>query len=172
MNVSNSIQHKKELFNLPYHKDQLEYWGPITPGLADSFLTMENTFIYQYFNNLDSTYLKSVFSSLVVMVQNVSQYAENSYGDVESQCFFRVKYGGQHILINTANRIILKDKLSVKTIFDSIFAIPEEELDAVYKKMLFTEGGLGLITLRKLNDSTLEYSFSEKKEGQNWLEIE
>ncbi|MDB4061754.1 hypothetical protein N9515_07445 [Vicingaceae bacterium] len=48
---------------------------------------MGNTFIYQYFNNLDSTYLKSVFSSPVVMVQNVSQYAENNYGDVESSVF-------------------------------------------------------------------------------------
>ncbi len=172
MIVTNDIQHKKELFDLPYHKDQLEYWGPITPALADSFLTMGNTFIYQYFSNLDSTYLKSVFSSLVVMVQNVSQYAENSSGGVENQVFFRVKDDGQHILITTVNRITAKYMLSVKSVFDRIFAIPEQELDAEHKKMLFTGGGLGLIKLRKLKGKTLEYSFLEKKEGQIWLEIE
>ena len=118
MNVSSDIQHKKELFNLPYHRDQLEYWGPITPALADSFLTMGNTFIYHYFNNLDSSYLKSVFSSLVVMVQNVSQYAEKSYENWDNQAFFRVKDVGQQILISTANRINLEDKLSVKTVLE------------------------------------------------------
>ncbi len=172
MNVSSDIQHKKELFNLPYHRDQLEYWGPITPALADSFLTMGNTFIYHYFNNLDSSYLKSVFSSLVVMVQNVSQYAEKSYENWDNQAFFRVKDVGQQILISTANRINLEDKLSVKTVLESIFAIPEEGLDAAYKETLFAGGGLGLITLRKLKGTTLEYSLSEKSEGQLWLENE
>ncbi len=38
--------------------------------------------------------------------------------------------------------------------------------------MLFTRGGLGLITLRKLKDANLEFSLSEKQEGQIWLEIE
>tara|TARA_B110000503_G_scaffold143018_1_gene242135 strand:- start:1809 stop:1949 length:141 start_codon:yes stop_codon:yes gene_type:complete len=37
--------------------------------------------------------------------------------------------------------------------------------------MLFTVGGLGLIMLRKLKDATLEYSFSEKQEGEIWLGI-
>lgn len=38
--------------------------------------------------------------------------------------FFRVKDGGQHILITTANSIVLKDKVSVQTIFDSVFSVP------------------------------------------------
>ena len=60
----------------------------------------------------------------------------------------------------------------MKTVLESIFAIPEEGLDAAYKETLFAGGGLGLITLRKLKGTTLEYSLSEKSEGQLWLEIE
>ncbi|MFT6165459.1 MAG: hypothetical protein ACJAV5_000292 [Vicingaceae bacterium] len=172
MNVNSDIQRKKETFNLPYDEDQLEYWGPINTIFADSFLTMGHTFIYQYFNTLDSKRLKAVFSSLVGMVQNMSAYAENSYEDVHHQVFIRVRDGGQHVLITTANRISLKDKLSLQTIFENKFAIPEAELEAEYRNMLFNGGGLGLIMLRKLKDATLEYSFSEKQEGEIWLGIE
>ena len=62
-----------------------------------------------------------MFSSLVGMVQNMSAYAENSYEDVHHQVFIRVKDGGQHVLITTANRISLKDKLSLQTIFENKF---------------------------------------------------
>lgn len=172
MNVNSDIQRKKEIFNLPYQKDQLEYWGPINSIFADSFLTMGHTFIYQYFNSLDSKRLKSVFSSLVALVQNISAYAENNYKEIQYPVFIRVKDGGQHVLITTANRINLKDKLSLQTIFENTFGIPEEELEAEYKKRLFAGGGLGLIMLRKLKDATLEYSFLEKQEGESWLEIE
>tara|TARA_B110000046_G_scaffold25332_3_gene24875 strand:- start:66600 stop:66722 length:123 start_codon:yes stop_codon:yes gene_type:complete len=39
---------------------------------------MGQTFIHQYFNNLGPAFLKSAFSFLAVMVQNVSKYAENN----------------------------------------------------------------------------------------------
>ena len=100
MNVNSDIQRKKEIFNLPYQKDQLEYWGPINSIFADSFLTMGHTFIYQYFNSLDSKRLKSVFSSLVALVQNISAYAENNYKEIQYPVFIRVKDGGQHSKIH------------------------------------------------------------------------
>ncbi|MFT5666976.1 MAG: hypothetical protein ACI9DK_001164 [Vicingaceae bacterium] len=172
MNVQNDIQHKKDLFSLPYVKDQLEYWGPVNRAFADSFLTMGYKFIYQYFGNLDSKFLKSVFSSFVEIVQNVAEYNEGSFKDNSPQSFIRLKDLGGQIVIDTCNSIKPEDKLAVQTVFEKVFDLPKEELQAEYKKLLFKGGSLGLIMLRKLKNSEVEYSLSENDEGELWLSIE
>lgn len=171
MNVSSNIQHKKEILNLPFSNDQLEYWGPVNHVFADSFLTMGHTFIYQYFKNLDAKFLKSVFSSFVEMVQNVSEYNEENFKESYPQSFIRLKDEGNCIVINTVNQIETADKLSVKTIFEKAFAVPEEELQVEYKKLLFERKSLGLIMLRKLKNATVQYNFSENNE-EVWLSVE
>lgn len=172
MNVLKDIQHKKDLFKLPYNQDQLEYWGPVNHVFADSFLTMGNTFIYQYFNNLNSRFLKLVFSSFVEMVQNVSEYNEENYRDNPQQSYIRLKDEGGKIVIATINKIRQEDFASVKAIFENAFAIAESELQNEYKRLLLKGGSLGLIMLRKLKDSYVEYSLAEDNEGEIWLSIE
>ncbi len=172
MNVNSDIQHTKNILKVPYHKDQLEYWGPVNHIFADSFLTMGHTFIYQYFSNLNSTFLKSVFSSLVEMVQNVSKYNEENCQDNLPQSLIRLKDGGGHVVVNTVNRIKLEDKLYIQSIFEKIFSIPENELFDEYKRLLLKGESVGLIMLRKLNNTNIEYSFSENQEAEAWLSIE
>ena len=172
MNVNSDIQHTKDTLKVPYHKDQIEYWGPVNHVFADSFLTMGHTFIYQYFSNLNSKFLKSVFSSFVEMVQNVSEYNEENYQDNLPQSFVRLRDGGGHVVINTVNRIKTEDKLSVQTIFEKAFSIPKEELLAKYKRLLLKGESIGLIMLRKLKNTDIEYSLSENQEGETWLSIE
>ncbi|MFT4755704.1 MAG: hypothetical protein ACI91R_000340 [Vicingaceae bacterium] len=172
MNDENDIRHKKELLRLPYIRDQLEYWGPVSHIFADSFLTMGYKFIYQYFGNLDSKFLKSVFSSFVEIVQNVAEYNEGSFKDNSPHSFIRLKDSGGQIVIETCNSIKPEDKLAVQTVFEKVFDMPREELQAEYKKLLFNGGSLGLIMLRKLKNSEVEYSLSENDEGEIWLSIE
>ena len=172
MNGQNDINNKKDLFSLPYFKDQLEYWGPVNRAFSDSFLTMGHKFIYQYFGRLDSKYLKIVFSSFVEIVQNVAEYNEGSYEVNFPQSFLRLRDTGDKIVIDTVNSIKSEDKLEVQTIFERVFALPKEELQSEYKKLLLKGGSLGLIMLRKLKNSEFEYSFSENEEGDTWLVIE
>lgn len=172
MDVENDIQHKKDLFSLPYVKDQLEYWGPVNRAFADSFLTMGYNFIYQHFGSLDSKFLKSVFSSFVEIVQNIAEYNEGSFNDNSPHSFICLKDSGGQIVIETCNSIKPEDKLAVQTVFEKVFNLPREELQGEYKKLLFKGGSLGLIMLRKLKNSEVEYSLSENDQGEYWLSIE
>jgi|GEM_PF-1073392 hypothetical protein len=172
MDVISSIQHKKEIFKLPFQKDQLEYWGPVDNDFADSFLTMGRTFIYQYFNHLDPTFLKTIFSSFVEMMQNLSDYNENHFENNEPKSYMLLEDGGKHFLITTINRIEAEDKATVQTIFQNAFSIPKDQLQTEYKKLLLTGGHLGLMKLRKVKNANLEYSLSENQEGETWLGIE
>jgi hypothetical protein len=170
--IDSEIQHKKDILELPYKKDQLEYWGPINTSFANSFLTMADLFIQQYFTMLNAKVLKSLFSSLVEMVQNISEYAETSKTDGQYQAFIRVKGEDNQVVINTANRINSQDRATVEAIFESTFAIPKENLQEEYKKQLLSGGSLGLIMLRKLNNAKTEYTLTENEEGDIWLGIE
>ena len=172
MTVSSSIQQKKKIFELPYDKDQLEYLGPVNHSFADSFVTMGHSFIYQYFKNLDHKLLKSVFSSFVEMVQNVSEYNEESFKENYPQSYLSLKDGGDHIYINTINKIKTEDKLSVQSIFEKAFSVPEEGLQAEYKRLLFEGKSLGLIMLRKLINASVDFTFSENDEGEIWLSVD
>ena len=171
MNQENSIQKKKDSFKLPYHRDQLEYWGPVNHVFADSFLTMGHTFLYQYFHHFSGKLLKSIFSSFVEMVQNVSEYNELAFNDNYPQSYVRLKDDSGEILINTANKIKNEDLLSVKTIFEDAFRIEKSLLFEEYKTLLMNNGSLGLIMLRRLKNSTVEFTFSEE-EGEHWLSLE
>lgn len=169
---TDNIQHKKEAFKLPYQKDQLEYWGPVNHVFANSFLTMGHTFLYQYFNNLNHKFLKTVFSSFVEMVQNVSEYNEESYENNYPQSFLRLRDGEGYIHICTINKIKAEDKVAVQAIFESTFSIPTDQLAAEYKRLLFEGKSLGLIMLRKLANAKAEYSFTENEEGEIWLSVD
>lgn len=166
------IQEKKALFNLPYQKDQLEYWGPLNHSFADSFLTMGHKYLYQYFSNLDKKTLKNIFSSFVEMVQNVSEYNMGAFADNFPHSYIRLRDVDGSIYIHTANLILEKDLFSVKTIFEANAEIPEDKLVDEYKRLLFNSGSLGIIMLRKLKNSTFEYSLTKSPEGDNWLSLE
>ena len=168
----NQIQSKKDLFDLPYRKDQLEYWGPLNHSFSDSFLTMGNAFIFEYFNHLNNRFIKIIFSSFVEMVQNIAEYNEESFTGSLPQSFVRLYDGEEMVTIETANLILEKDLVAVRTIFEKNAEIPAEQLEADYKKLLLSGGSLGLIMLRKLKNSTFEYSLLKTKEGDNWLSLE
>lgn len=166
------IEKKKKLLRLPVKKDQLEYFGPVSREFADSFLTMGHTFLYQYFSHIKSNRLKAIFSSFVEMVQNVSEYNKVEFKDNYPQSFFRLKGDNGTIIIETANRIKEKDLFSVKTIFENVCKLSDEELQSEYKSKLLTNGSLGIIMLKKLPDSNFSYHLECDKNGTNWLGLE
>lgn len=171
MNPKNNIQKKKDSFKLPYHRDQLEYWGPVNHVFSDSFLTMGHTFLYQYFHHFSGKLLKSIFSSFVEMVQNVSEYNEKAFNGNYPQSYVGLKDDNGVIIITTANQIRSEDLLSIKTIFESTFKIEESKLFDKYKTLLMKGDSLGLIMLRRLKNATIDYTFSEEN-GEHWLSLE
>lgn len=105
------------------------------------------------------------------MVQNVSEYNESAFSGNFPQSYVRLKDDNGVIAISTANQIKSEDLLSVKTIFEDVFKIDESKLFDEYKAVLMRGGSLGLIMLRRLKNSTVEYTFSEEK-GEHWLSLE
>jgi hypothetical protein len=172
MLTDSKILENKTLFDLPFKKDQIEYWGPLNHAFSDSFLTMCHTFLYQYFERLEGKLLKSIFSSFVEMVQNISEYNEKTFTNNFPHSYIKMRDVDGVIVINTANVILEKDFDSIKTIFEKNAQIPENELESEYKRLLLKSRSLGLLMLRKLKNSTFEYSFSEKSDGESWLSQE
>lgn len=167
-----TIKNKKELFKLPYKRDQLEYWGPVSHSFADSFLTMGHSFLYQYYNNLNNKSLKAIFSCFVEMVQNVAEYNEEAFKDNYPQSYIKLRDKDGIIIIETANLILEKDLMSVKTIFEKVACLNQEQLTEEYKKLLMKGGSLGLIMLHRLKESIFEFNFSKDEKGENWLCLE
>ena len=67
------IEKRKQLLNLPFNKDQIEYWGPISNEFSDAFLGMGRLFLQQFLEDSHVRLVKGVFSSFVEMVQNIEE---------------------------------------------------------------------------------------------------
>lgn len=169
---TSEIEKRKELFKLPFKRDQLEYWGPVTHVFADSFLTMGYKFLNQYFDEIGRQRLKSIFSSFVEMVQNVAEYNEKEFKDNYPQSYVKFKTDNKQVIINTANVIKDENLVEVRTIFEKIFSLDEDGLKIEHDKMLMNGGSLGLIMLKRLKDSSFEYIINKDEYGINWLSLE
>jgi hypothetical protein len=170
MNVD--IEKKKQLLDLPFEKNQLEYWGPVNNQFADAFLTMANNFISSCLDVNDLSLRKGVFSSFVEMVQNVAEYNEERFVEDLPQSFIKLKINKNSVVINTANLIATEDLSKIEEIFGQLFLWEREELDKNHRDRLLAGGSLGLIMLRRLKNADFEYQLDKNKLGENWLSLE
>lgn len=171
MSTSESIQRKKKLYDLPFHKDQLEYWGPIDHGFANSFLTMGDAFLKQFFAKNVKLY-KAIFSSFVELVQNVSEYNEMEYKESLPQSYVNLKIDNQFVIIQTINKLESKDVDVLEDRLKKLFESTPEEIKELHKKTLMGGGSLGFFMIKKLENTTFEYEFSKEDSDTNWLSLE
>jgi len=172
MSTSKSIQRKKDLFGLPFYKDQLEFWGPLGASFSNSFLTMGEAFLKQFFGNNNVKGLKPIFSSFVELVQNVSEYNELEYSDNLPQSYVNLKIENQFVIIQTANKLKDKSVGELKARLEAVISSTDEEIKNKHKETLLGGGSLGFIMLKKLKDAKFDYEIKEEGDDNNWLSLE
>lgn len=173
MNTSKAIQEKKDLFDLPFHRDQLEYWGPLDHTFANSFLTMGDAFLKQFFGDNNAKALKPIFSSFVELVQNVSEYNEEEYDTADlPQSYINLRIENEFVVINTVNKIKDKDVDDLEKRLEDLFSSSEDELAEQRKDMLMGGGSLGFIMVKRLKNAEFEYNFKKGGNDENWLSLE
>jgi len=166
------IEKRKQLLKLPFNKDQIEYWGPVSNDFSDAFLGMGRLFLQQFLINVHVRLIKGVFSSFVEMVQNIAEYNQKEFEDSIPQSFVNLMIGEDLITITTINKVKEKDVKKLSQLFENLFAMSKDELKKAHREALLEGKSLGLIMIKKLTDSELDWELNTDKEGVNWLSLE
>jgi len=172
MTTSEEIRQTKDLFGLPFHRDQLEYWGPMGHDFTNSFLTMGDAFLKQFFGNNNGKVLKPIFSSFIELVQNIAEYNEKEYSEDFPPSFVNLRIENQFVVINTANMIRDKDLEELESRLQYLFSSAEDELKEQRKDALLGGGSLGFIMVKRLKNALFEYDFKKGGNDNNWLSLE
>ncbi len=172
MQESQIIEKRKQQLKLPFHRDQIEYWGPISNDFSDAFLSMGRLFLQQFLVGVHVRLIKGVFSSFVELVQNIAEYHQIEFEENIPQSFVNLVIEKELITISTLNQVKEKDVVQLTELFEKLFSLSKEELKKAYRDSLFEGESLGLIMIKKLINSNLEWEISKDKEGINWLSLE
>lgn len=166
------IEKRKQLLKLPYLKDQIEYWGPVSDDFSDAFLSMGRLFLQQFLIDEHVRLIKGVFSSFVEMVQNIAEYNQKEFKDNIPQSFVNLMLGDELITITTINKVKEKDVENLTQLFENLFAMSKDELKKAHREALLEGKSLGLIMIKKLINSELDWELNTDQEGVNWLSLE
>jgi len=161
------IKERKKLFGLPLQENEVEFWGPIDYDFSDSFLNMGNAFLSSY-SKLGYSKRKKFFTAFVELVQNIAKYNETETENNYSHSFVNLKMLDDKVSLVTANQIDAKHVEIVNAKFKEIFSTPKDKLPEKYKTALMNGESLGLVMVRSLEDSTLEWDVVKEGE-ENWL---
>lgn len=171
MKVAPNIKKRKELFQLPMKREELEYWGPVNQQFSNCFLTMTNDFINREVKP-KTRKAKQVFISLVELVQNIAEYNQDAFKDeVAPDSYISLKLNKDEIVIRTANILIESDVLPLQAKFENVFSLGDTDLDQARDKALISGKSLGLYMIRKMNQSIFDWAIS-KDGGRYWLTFE
>lgn len=156
---------------IPIDENQLSYWGPINPNFSDSFLNMANVFLDRFYKSKPLINLKKIFSSFVELVQNVAEYNEKNELTKLSQSFMNLSIEDDYVSILTSNQILECDVSSVKTIFNELFSLKENEVLERHKKALLNNESLGLLMIKKLQNAEFYWELIKDNKNNNWLNV-
>ena len=167
-----TIQEIKEHFNLPYHKNQIEYWGPVKSDLADAFLAMTNEFLKKYIVGVHSRHLKEIFSAFVELVQNVSEYNQEAFGEILHSSYLGLVAGKNKVQLATSNLVKEKDIPFIEGLLNELTGSSKEELKSKHREALLEGKSLGLIIILRMQNATFDFKIEKTNEGHYWLSIE
>lgn len=167
MDEGGIIERRKKLFDIPIKDNKIEYWGPINYNFSESFLNMGSAFLSSN-PKLSKSKCKKFFTSFVELVQNIAKYNETETENDYFHSYVNLHMYDDEVILRTANQIDESHVKSFKLKFDRIFAIPKVELIDHYKTALMEKESLGLIMVRGLEDSRLEWEIVKEAEN-NWL---
>jgi len=167
-----TIAEKKAVFNLPYHKNQVEYWGIVNHDFSDSFLSMTNSFLKNFLIGVHSRHHKEIFSAFVELVQNVAEYSQAKYKQYPPPSYFSLVAGKNAVNLITSNQIKEKAISFVTTFIDELLKLSKEELKIRHKEALLEGKSLGLILIIRMKNAKFDYEIQKDHEGIHWLTIE
>tara|TARA_R110000868_G_scaffold91491_2_gene253721 strand:+ start:162 stop:701 length:540 start_codon:yes stop_codon:yes gene_type:complete len=167
-----TIAEKKALFKLPYHKNQIEYWGPVNSNFCDSLLSMSHDFLKKFLFGVHVRHLKEIFSVFVELVQNIAEYNQIKFADATPQSYVNLVINDTSVFITTKNEIKEKDVASIKNYIESLTNSTKEELKEKHRDALIEGKSLGLIIIVKMNNADFNYEIITDEQNANWLSIE
>lgn len=167
-----TIAEKKKLFKLPYSKDQIEYWGPVSDGFSDAFLSMGNSFLKNFLEGFHLRHYKEIFSAFVELIQNVAEYNRLEYTDNPPQSYLNLTVEKETVKILTINQVKKKDTDYLSGFFDELLGNSKEELKKKHRQALLDGKSLGLIIILRMKSSGLSYKIQQDESGTHWLSIE
>ncbi len=162
------IQKKKELFDLPFKQNELEFWGPIDTSFSNSFLAVAKDFIGR--SSLGKVDQKKVFTALIELIQNISEYYEIAFKNEScpADSYLNLKYQDDRIEVTTANKLKIEDVAQLTKLFDEIFNLSHSDLDIARAKAIVKGKSLGLIMIRRMKNAYFNYSIQQIGKD-NWL---
>ena len=169
MATLSSINEKKKLFHLPFLEDELEYWGPLNHSFCNSFLTMANSFFEKFLEGKEIKLVKAVFSSFVELVQNISEYNEQNFAANIPSSYVNVSVLNETVIIKTANQILSKDADAMVKRMEELDQSSLEDLKEKYKNALLNNQSLGLIMIKKMEKSKLDWEVNQQDENYRLL---
>ncbi len=149
----------------------MSYWGPLEHSMSDNILVMLEVFLKNQTELNSDKKFKSLFSSCVELLQNISDYNQKAGDELDSSCFLEIRALNDKVLVQTRNNIIEKDVESIKEKFQILFSMDENLLEESHKHALLNGESLGLIMLRRVEDSDFEWNIDQDKNNKYWLSL-
>lgn len=165
-----NITQLKQSFELPIKKDEMEYFGPIDHQLSNAFLTMGHDFMQTYFKSLPRIMRKKIFTVFIELIQNIADYNEK-YSNPNQRAYVKLTVDNGEIIIKTVNFVIHSDVAELKLKFDKLFKLSATQLKEAYKEALVNGKSLGIIMIRNVENSFLNFQFN-KNEMDDYLSFE
>lgn len=168
MNAVLDIQKKKELFDLPFKQNELEYWGPTNREFSNSFLAVVKDFLERI--SIEKISQKRIFTAIIELIQNIPEYYEIAYRNLPCypDVYFKVNRSLNSLEVRTANKLKAEDVKKLSELFDAIFSLTKADLDVERAKAILKGKSLGLIMIRRMEKAKLDYSIQQIGED-NWL---
>lgn len=157
---------------LPHTSNSLFYYGPVCHQFSNSFLTMSESFFKRVFEGVGVKKRKGIFSSFVEMVQNVADYNEKIIDEYPPESLVSIKVLSSEVVVVTSNLIKKNDVVDVQSKFAKILSLSKNELKEEHKLAILGGGSLGLLMIRKQEDSELFYEIEKDKNGDYWLNLQ
>lgn len=161
----------RELRGGPIENDNVSYWGPMNREISDSLLAMAEIFLQKYFKIVPKQLTKSLFLLFIEMVQNVADYYSEK--DIESlnHCYIYFNIEEQGSTIFTGNQILEEDLSKVREVFEELNVLSESQLGEKHKNAIFSKSSLGLLIVKKMKDSQLDWEIVKDSNQNHWLNI-
>lgn len=167
-----SIAEKKALLKLPFHKNQIEYWGPVNSEFSDSLLNMSHDFLKKFLFGIHIRHQKEIFSVFVELVQNIAEYNQKEFAESIPSSYVNLIIKNKSVFIATKNEIKEKDIHSISSYLNTLTNYSKAELKEIHREALLEGKSLGLIIILKMKDADFKFEIIKDEQNINWLSIE
>lgn len=153
----------KEMNNIPYSKDEIEYWGPVDDDFSDVFYKIGNTFISDHYALIEKERMAELRKVFALMLVNTVYFSKKSSERPFPYVYFNLNYKKNTIVNSVAIQIETNCFELVQNEIKKSFSISKEDL-----KQLDETKSTDLHLLMKLSGNSFEGDIIKKGED-HWL---